>query len=961
MFSSSISQHVQRLEVMLDRLQREGLKVKLSKCAFFRQEVSYLGHVISNKGVATDPAKIEAVAKWPRPCQVGQLRSFLGFASYYRRFVAGFAKVAAPLHKLVAQLVGTKTRKGSGQEFLQAWSPECEHSFEELKSKLTSAPVLAYADFSQPFILETDASHDGLGAVLSQQTEEGIRPIAYASRGLRPTEQNMMNYSSMKLEFLALKWAMTEKFREYLLGQKCVVFTDNNPLSYLQSAKLGAVEQRWAAQLAAFDFEIKYRAGRSNQNADALSRLPACSNTLRDLVLPSTAVPEAIQGAVGHVSVSAVQGLVSVFPRYTPVELGTLQRADPLLESVCGFWRRQVRPTSVERRALPEGALALLKQWDRLVEKDGVVYRQGYRPEGGEVMLQLVLPSVLRDEVLEHLHQEHGHQGVERTTELVRRRCYWPGMTADIRQWVQSCERCQVAKATSGMSSCPMGHLLAMRPNDIVAMDFTVLEASSGGLENVLVMTDVFSKYTVAVPTRDQTAATVAQVLLNEWFFRFGVPSRIHSDQGRSFESALMQQLCRLYGVSKSRTTPYHPAGNGQCERFNRTLHDLLRTLPVSRKRDWASCLPHVLFCYNSTIHQATGESPFMLMFGREPRLPIDFLLGQGVDPPLGGTHDWLVEHEARLGVAFARAREKLLAAAARRKENHDRGVRDAPLEEGQLVYLRNHGARGRHKIQDIWSSVLFRVVRAPQQGGSVYTIAPVSELHKVKNVHRDQLKAHIGPEPAPEAGSQDQCQPACGTIGFDRTERWYSTMDDICDGSWGVLVARTSAPAAVGVSVPGESLGSSGGVPVETPMVMDPTGESSLPELDAPGVTERRGEPRDGPGVQPASGGLVVDPVYQPEPRRSSRSTAGRHSNIHRLPQPVVREGGVPETWGPARVSPEVLGQGAASLPAPGLGEDVWWSCIQHLGGLRQPGSGTRAARRSRGGRMVRSSSGRR
>lgn len=218
--------------------------------------------------VATNPSKIKAVAQWPRPSSITELRSFLGFSSYYRRFVEGFAKFAAPLHKLVGEFAGVKGKQ-MGRNFASAWSERCQVSFEGLKEKLTTTPVLAYVDFSKLFILEVDASYQGLGAVLSQEYEGKVRPVAYASRSLRPTERNMCNYSSMKLEFVVLKWAMTEKFCEYLLDNNFVVFTDNNPLSHLTSAKLGATEQRWASHLVAFDFDIKYRSGKSNKNADA--------------------------------------------------------------------------------------------------------------------------------------------------------------------------------------------------------------------------------------------------------------------------------------------------------------------------------------------------------------------------------------------------------------------------------------------------------------------------------------------------------------------------------------------------------------------------------------------------------------------------------------------------------------------------------------------------------------------
>jgi hypothetical protein len=202
-FSSSFETHLERLEVVLRRLRQHNLKLKMNKCHFFQTEVKYLGHIISSKGVATDPEKIRAVAEWKRPNTLTELRSFLGFASYYSRFVEGFVQCAAPLHRLVGVLQQGR-KKPCSQALHDHWDPACETAFDQLKQKLVRAPVLGYADFSKPFILEVDASHAGLGAVLSQDQGGGRRPVAYASRGLHATERNMSNYSSMKLELLAL-------------------------------------------------------------------------------------------------------------------------------------------------------------------------------------------------------------------------------------------------------------------------------------------------------------------------------------------------------------------------------------------------------------------------------------------------------------------------------------------------------------------------------------------------------------------------------------------------------------------------------------------------------------------------------------------------------------------------------------------------------------------------------------
>lgn len=855
-FSTSVSQHVDRLELVLGRLEREGLKAKLEKCAFLKPEVKYLGHVISSKGVATDPSKIEAVVNWPCPSSVTELRSFLGFASYYRRFVEGFAKLAAPLHKLVGEFAGVKGKQ-VGKRFASAWTEGCRESFARLKEKLTTTPVLSYADFSKPFILEVDASYQGLGAVLSQEFEGKVRPVAYASRSLRPTERNMSNYSSMKLEFVALKWAMTEKFREYLLSNKCLVFTDNNPLSHLTTAKLGAAEQRWAAQLAAFDFEIKYRSGRANRNADALSRRDPVGPGALEGVAPGTIFPESLRRLteLGSAGV-ATQCVISTLPGYSAVDLSLLQAADPVIQEVLPFLKLRTRPSYEERQHLTKSALILLRQWDRLIDKEGVLYRRVYYPNGKEEAFQLVLPVTLRSEILGQLHQQHGHQGVERTTELVRQRCYWPGLTSDVASWCQECERCQAAKDTRPLAKGFMGRLLSSRPNDILAVDFTVLEPTSTGIENVLVMTDVFSKYTLAVPTRDQRAETVARVLVNEWFYRFGVPGRLHSDQGRNFESHLIRQLCDLYGVEKSRTTPGHPAGNGQCERFNRTLHNLLRTLPISRKRDWVACLPQVVFSYNSAPHQATGESPHFLMFGQEPRLPVDFLLGRIPEPQEGSVHDWVIEHQTRLQVAFAGARERLQDMADRRKARHDQTVRDEPLGEGQLVYLRDLGVRGRHKIQDLWSPVVYQITRAPTEGGVVYTIAPVNDLSRVKNVHRSLLKRRI------VRSTGELCDHPNPLL--DPVRDAPSLMED--DEVDLVAVVHRRTPA---VSRP---------EPAEPPYAPPYAQQEEVCSREQGSSVGPESEVPIGELDQASEGGL----------RRTGRLTAGRHPNPHHLPRSV-------------------------------------------------------------------------
>ena len=408
------------------------------------------------------------------------------------------------------------------------------------------------------------------------------------------------------------------------------------------------------------------------------------------------------------------EAATEVLPRLSLADLQQLQQQDPVLGPVLAAW--PAKPSDTKERSMR----ALVQQYPRLFLKKGVLHRRQADQRRGTLQ-QLVLPSSLRPDVLASLHDDMGHQGYERTMELLRPRVYWPAMYREAKDYISSCERCTMGHSPALHTTS--SHLLASRPLEILAIDFTKLETASGGRENILVLTDVFSKFTQAIPTRNQEAGTVAKVLAHEWFQRYGVPQKIHSDQGRDFESTLVKSLCELYGIKKTRTTPYHPRGNTQCERFNRSLHDLLRTLPPEQKSKRPRYLPELVQAYNNTPHASTGFSPHFLLFGQEPQLPVDRLLGRTTTSAVGPT-DRVRQHRLRLQASHARALKHLQEAAAERRKQTDQKAADHPPHVGDLVYLRNR-VLGRSKIQDRWRPELHVVTARPYPGIHVYGVKP--------------------------------------------------------------------------------------------------------------------------------------------------------------------------------------------------------------------------------------------
>uniref|UniRef100_A0A8C5PTE8 Gypsy retrotransposon integrase-like protein 1 n=1 Tax=Leptobrachium leishanense TaxID=445787 RepID=A0A8C5PTE8_9ANUR len=386
----------------------------------------------------------------------------------------------------------------------------------------------------------------------------------------------------------------------------------------------------------------------------------------------------------------------------------------------------------------PNGARLVYKEWERLKMLDGVVYRRGPSTRAEEIQ-QLFLPTKHRESVLRSLHDEHGHLGAERTFKLVRDRFYWPCMRAEVESYCHSCLRC-IQRKTLPTRTAPMSHLQSQGPMDLVCIDFLCLEPDASGQGNILIVTDHFTRYAQAFSTKDQRAPTVAKVLMEKFFVHYGLPRRIHSDQGRDSESRLVGQLLELLGIQKTRTTPYHPQGDAQPERYNRTLLNMLGTLSDVEKQSWSRHIATLVHAYNSTESDATGYSPYRLMFGREARLPVDLAFGLSLDQTSVASHRNYVDRlRKNLASAFEQARLTSGNREQRNKRNYDLKVRIQDLQPGDRVLLKNLGAAARHKLADRWSSQVY-IVCKQLPGLPVYQIRLDGKAGPLKNWHRNHL-----------------------------------------------------------------------------------------------------------------------------------------------------------------------------------------------------------------------------
>ena len=704
-FSDSVQQHFSRMDLVFSKLREANLKLKPAKCLLLRRSVEYLGHMVSGKGVSTSPRLVKAVQDYPIPQDVSGVRRFLGLTGYYRAFIHEYADIVEPLINL--------TRKNV--RFL--WDETCNAAFQKLKNLIVSAPVLQYPDFSLPFCLTTDASEVGISGILSQTVNGVSRPVGFFSSSLSRTQRN---YSATDRECLAIVEAIRH-FDIFLAGAEFTVCTDHRPLTYLQSLKepRGRLA-RWLLFLNSYQFKIQYKPGSEIPHADALSRME--SDAVRATILEPRWSTEVLQGA---------------------------QKEDYTINRVIFLMRMGQLPSPNES---DKGVIHLFKQRPRLFLTDqGILMVKNPKGEA-----QIVLPKQMVQEVLSLAHEapSAGHLGVDKTLAKVRDRFYWPTMFNDVNRYCKTCHSCQGRKDPVKTLSAPLQNMpVPSRPFEFISVDHTgPLPLSLSGNRYILVISCLFTKWVECVPVRSMKADLTAEILLREVVCRYGIPTQIHSDQGGSFEADVIHNMCKGLGIDKTRTSPYHPESNGQTERFNSTVKDMLsHYVNQYNQRDWDKCLPLVLFAYRTSVHATTKFSPYELLFCRKANVPLDCILGDQlpsiVEEPVGKVLDL----QCKIPEVVKIVRDYISRAQDVRNSRREvQGFK--PYEVGDRVMMRNKNTKkglspklrsdrwlGPYRVIKVISDVNYRVQLGRRK--------LVAHYNNLKPFH-EAPELHIDPNP---------------------------------------------------------------------------------------------------------------------------------------------------------------------------------------------------------------------
>lgn len=713
-FSRSFQEHLTHLRVVLGRLQAAGLTVNPRKMQLACGRIDLLGFTVEAGTVRPEEDKLAAILEYPRPRDVKSLQRFLGMVGFYRQFIPRCADLTQPLTWLL--------RKGAQW----SWGDAQEQAFASLAQAIAQTARLYLPDLNRPFVLQTDASDYGLGAVLLQPHDGECRPVAFASRTLTPPERN---YTVTEKECLAIMFAL-RKFDMYLDGAKFTVQTDHQALTWLKRLNNPAGRlARWCLTLQSYDFSVEYRRGTSNRVADALSRAP--------LPLENVVSTQELVATVGQTGSAEELAWGHIVSREDILEA---QRTDGLCQRV-SRWLADRDPADTR------GAEERFDSYQ--LSEDGLLVRYIPQADDDEVgcnPFRIVVPRKLRKSFLRYFHDSAlaGHGSGSKTFTKLCRIATWPGMRQDVLRYARSCPVCQKSKPRGGRPPGMLHPIVSQVPWQIVACDVMgPYPRSPRGNQYLLVITDHFTKWVELYPLRKLVSARIWDRLLDA-FSRFGFPDQLITDNASYFTSKVFVDACSAVGIRHKKTSPYHPQAN-ITERVNRNLKMMLVS-HTNRHKDWDARLTEFGFATRTTANRSTGFTPAYLNLGREISFPLENRLQPLGDHPGRSYARYAEDLRNRISTAVRSARENLEVARLEQTLQYNKGRRQVKYRVGDLVLRRTHplsdAARGFcASLADRWDGP-YRV--SEQLTPVTYRLERCNSNEQSGPVHVSDLKAYV-------------------------------------------------------------------------------------------------------------------------------------------------------------------------------------------------------------------------
>ena len=692
--TNTVEEHLTVMQKVLERLNQAGLKVKLSKCNFLQKQLKYLGHTISQEGIRVNEDKVEAIKEYPVPKNVKQVKSFLGLSGFYRRFIPQYGMIATPLTNLTRE----------NQPFI--WGSEQQEAFDTLKHKLVTAPVLIMPDFDQEFIIATDASTLGIGAVLMQKREKKLQPIAYYSRKLRTSTE--LNYSVTDKESLAIVEAL-KHFRFIIFGQKITVLTDHAPCQELfKNPNLSGKKARWYLLVNDFQVTIKYIPGKCNLVADALSRI------------------------VCHLE--------------NPIETSELDLNTPCIfeqqrkDAVLSPMIKELEDVELGIRAIQDGVGKIELDKSGILKRTFMYENKDMLPR---LIEQIMIPESLKGLAMKAIHEGPGraHPGRDETLRQTKMYYHWNTLPQDVQNYVQDCIVCQQNRSNQ-IKPAPLNtYPTPSQPFERVNIDLLALNETDSGYRYLLVCIDALTRYSELIPLRTKTAKEVSEALYDGIIARYSAPEIIVSDNGLEFNNKLLKFLCETYEIKKVNIQPHTPKANGLVERCNRKilegLRKLLATEQVTKQTNWEPKIPSIQSALNTQIHSSTGESPHRALYGFKPRLPTTSLL----EKPRVDYGENPIENRIEMAkVMHQEVRNRIDVSNKKMKEKYDKNSEKKLVEIGDQVFVKqtshpqaNYKLRSRNKGP-------YKVIGISQ---NKIRIEYLGEPHHIKTVHLDTVSLY--------------------------------------------------------------------------------------------------------------------------------------------------------------------------------------------------------------------------